>query len=112
MAGPGRAAARGEVDQGGGTQGRIAESPAEIPHVFPPLPVRQWVLSVPKRLRYFLQNDPKALNTALWIFLRVIHANLHQPCAGATGIDQRDVHIGACAFIHRFGSSLNTMLRS
>lgn len=24
-------------------------------HVFPRLPVRQWVLSVPKRLRYFLQ---------------------------------------------------------
>jgi hypothetical protein len=26
-------------------------------HVFPHLPVRQWVLSVPKRLRYFLQRD-------------------------------------------------------
>ncbi len=26
-------------------------------HVFPRLPVRQWVLSVPKRLRYFLQRD-------------------------------------------------------
>jgi len=24
-------------------------------HVFPRLPVRQWVLSVPKRLRYFMQ---------------------------------------------------------
>lgn len=66
------------------------------------------VLSVPKRLRYFLQNDPKALNTALRIFLRVIHASLHQHCASAVGIDKRDGHIGACAFIHRFGSSLNT----
>ena len=26
-------------------------------HVFPRLPVRQWVLSVPKRLRYYLQRD-------------------------------------------------------
>lgn len=26
-------------------------------HVFPGLPVRQWVLSVPKRLRYFMQHD-------------------------------------------------------
>ncbi|HEX5287107.1 MAG TPA: hypothetical protein VFW43_09360 [Polaromonas sp.] len=34
-------------------------------------PVRQWVLSVPKRLRYFLQRDGAALNTALRIFLRV-----------------------------------------
>jgi len=26
-------------------------------HVFPRLPVRQWVLAVPKRLRYFLHRD-------------------------------------------------------
>ena len=40
--------------------------------VFPPLPVRQWVLSVPKRLRYFLQRDPEALGAVLHILLRVI----------------------------------------
>jgi hypothetical protein len=91
------------------TTRRMAETAAHLAdHIFPRLPVRQWVLSVPKRLRYFLQNDPKALNTALLIFLRVIHTNLHQHFASATGIDKRDVHIGACAFIHRFGSSLNT----
>jgi len=28
-----------------------------VDHVFPPLPVRQWVLAVPKRLRYFLLRD-------------------------------------------------------
>jgi len=38
------------------------------------------VLSVPKRLRYFSQNDPNTLNTALRIFLRVINANLYQHC--------------------------------
>ena len=26
-------------------------------HVSPPLPVRQWVLAVPKQLRYFLHDD-------------------------------------------------------
>jgi len=26
-------------------------------HVLPPLPVRQWVLAVPKRLRYFISRD-------------------------------------------------------
>ena len=26
-------------------------------HVFPRLPVRQWLLSVPKRLRYFTRRD-------------------------------------------------------
>lgn len=86
---------------------RMAETAAYLTdHVLPHLPVRQWVLSVPKRLRYFLQNDPKALNAALRIFLRVIERSLRQHCPGAAEIGK--IHIGACAFIHRFGSSLNT----
>ena len=37
---------------------RMAETAAHLAdHVFPRLSVRQWVLSVPKRLRYFLQRD-------------------------------------------------------
>lgn len=44
-------------------------------HVFPHLPVRQWVLSVPKRLRYFLQRDAQILSTALRIFLRVVQTD-------------------------------------
>ena len=39
-------------------------------HVFPRLPVRQWVLSVPKRLRYFMQRDGAVLNMVLRIFLQ------------------------------------------
>ena len=35
---------------------------------FPRLPVRQWVLSVPKRLRYFMQRDGPVLNMVLRIF--------------------------------------------
>ena len=37
-------------------------------HVFPRLPVRPWGLSVPKRLRYYLQRDKGALNAALRCF--------------------------------------------
>jgi hypothetical protein len=40
--------------------------------VFPPLPVCQWVLSLPKRLRYFLERDPVALSAVLHILLSVI----------------------------------------
>jgi hypothetical protein len=47
-----------------------------VDHVFPVQPVRQWVLSVPKRLRYFLQRDRVALNAALQLFLRVIKSEL------------------------------------
>lgn len=87
---------------------RMAETAAHlVDHVFPPLTVRQWVLSVPKRLRYFLQRDGAALNTALRIFLRVILHSLHEHCTGAAQIDPATLRIGAVAFIHRFGASLN-----
>lgn len=34
--------------------------------------VRQWVLSVPKPMRYFLQRDDEVLDAALRIFMRAI----------------------------------------
>ena len=38
---------------------RMAETAAQqVDHVFPQVAVRQWVLSFPKRLRYFLRRDP------------------------------------------------------
>jgi hypothetical protein len=82
----------------------MAETAAHlVDHVLPPLPVRQWVLSLPKRLRYNLQRDREALNSALRIFLDEIKRHLlaHSPGAGP------DARAGAVAFIHRFGSSLN-----
>jgi hypothetical protein len=74
-----------------------------VDHVLPCLPVRQWVLSLPKRLRYHLHHDREALNAALRIFLDEIQRHLrgHSPGAGP------NARAGAVAFIHRFGSSLN-----
>jgi hypothetical protein len=88
---------------------RMAEAAAHLTdHVFPRLPVRQWVLSVPKRIRYYLQRDKGALNAALRIYLRVVQQSLVAACPGAANADPASLHIGAVAFIHRFGSSLNT----
>ena len=75
--------------------------------MFPHLPVRQWVLSVPKRLRFLLQRDALVLNMVLRIFLRVIEQSLCANCPGTVNVDKTALHIGAVAFIHRFGSSLN-----
>ena len=51
----------------------MAETAAHlVDHVFPELPVRQWVLSLPKRLRYFLQREPIAVTAVLHIFLRSV----------------------------------------
>jgi len=83
---------------------RMAEIAAHlVDHVFPPLPVRRWVLSVPKRLRYFLEREPRAVSAVLHIFLRIIEAHLRKTSPGA-GAQAR---LGAVSFVHRFGSSLN-----
>ena len=76
-------------------------------YVFPRLPVRQWVLSIPKRLRYYMQRDGAEPSMALRIFLRVIAQSQQDHCAGAAQVDRAALHIGAVAFIHRFSSSLN-----
>lgn len=86
------------------TTRRMVETAAHLAdHVIPRLPVRQWVLSVPKRIRYHLQHDPKLLNLALHIFLDVIEQALRRISPGA-GEDSR---CGAVVFIHRFGALLN-----
>jgi len=82
---------------------RMAETAAHlVDHVIPPLPVRQWVLSVPKRLRWYLEREPRALSAVLRILLRVIEVHLRQ-ASGASS----HARFGAVSFIHRFGASLN-----
>jgi hypothetical protein len=76
-------------------------------HVYPRLPVRQWVLSAPKRLRYFMQRDGAVLNMVLRIFLRVIAQSLQTHCPGAANADKAALHMGAVVLLHLFGSSLN-----
>jgi len=43
-----------------------------VDHVLPPVPVRQWVISVPKRLRGFLGDRPKVVAAVTRIFLAEI----------------------------------------
>lgn len=75
-------------------------------HVIPHLPVRRWVLSVPKRLRYHLERDPAVQNAALHIFTSAIERALRQ-CSPDAGDTSR---LGAVVFIHRLGVLLNTHL--
>jgi len=86
---------------------RMAETAAHlVDHVFPPLPVRQWVLSVPKGLRWYLERQPRAVTAVLHIFLRVVEAHLRKSCPGASA----RARFGAVSFVHRFGASLNRHL--
>ena len=86
---------------------RMTETAAHlVDHVLPPLPVRQWVLAVPKRLRYFLKRDAALQGATLRLFLRAVEQcpRGHSAGAGATA------RLGAVAFIHRFGTALNAHL--
>ncbi|MDB9952419.1 transposase [Porticoccaceae bacterium] len=74
-----------------------------VEHVYPIAPVRQWVLSVPKRLRYFLHRDHDLERRVLQVFLRVIERVLRQHSLGAP----TDTRFGGVSFVHRFGSALN-----
>ena len=51
-----------------------------VDHVIPPVPVRQWVISVPKRLRGMLADRPAAIAALTRIFLDEIERLL---CAAA-----------------------------
>ena len=83
---------------------RMAETAAHlVDHVFPHVPVRQWVLSVPKRLRPFLHHRPRTASAVLHILLRALHTTLREACPTAP----QAAAMGAVSFLHRFGSSLN-----
>ena len=72
--------------------------------------MRQWVISVPKRLRGILADRPQALTALSRIFLEEIeqllcHAADVPTCSDAAG--QARPRLGAVSLQHRFGSALN-----
>jgi hypothetical protein len=81
-----------------------------VDRVIPPVPVRQWVISVPKRLRCFLADRPNAVAALTRIFIEEFERLLRT----AAGLP-RDGHrpsaarprLGAVSFLHRFGSAVN-----
>ncbi len=82
----------------------MAETAAHLTdHVFPRLSVRQWVLSLPKRLRYFLRQDRRTVTAVLNIFLRVVEQALPEYAPGSAA----KARLGAVSFVNRFCSALN-----
>ena len=72
--------------------------------VLPALPYRQWVLSVPRRVRILLAVDHELLSAVLSMALRKIFA-WQKRAARRLEID--NPMCGAIAFVQRFGSLLN-----
>ena len=84
---------------------RMAERAAHlVDHVFPVVPVRQWVLTVPHRLRYMVAWDHDLCRAVMGVFMRAV-LGWHRRRARAQGIASG--RSGAVAIIQRFGAALN-----
>ncbi|MFM7291328.1 MAG: hypothetical protein ACKO6B_08860, partial [Planctomycetia bacterium] len=92
-------------------------------HVIPPVPVRQWVISVPKRLRGMLSagsrgmlaDRPAAVAALTKIFLDEIERLL---CAVVGGTRDADAtarprpRLGGISFLHRFDRDVPSYFQS
>lgn len=75
-----------------------------VDQVFPRVPVRQWVLTVPMRLRFLLAREGSLLREVLKEFLGAVFASLRRR-ARALGV--RRARCGSVSVDQRWGSSLN-----
>jgi hypothetical protein len=78
-----------------------------VDRVFPAVPIRQWVMTVPHRLRYLLAFDPELVTAVYGVFTRAVFAGLKRR---SQSVPDRRTQCGAVTFVQRFGSSLNLHL--
>ena len=84
---------------------RMVESAAHlVDHVFPEVPVRQYVLTFPFPLRFLLAAQPDTLTQVLAVVQRGITTFVVQRCGLTVSSGART---GAVTLIQRFGSALN-----
>jgi hypothetical protein len=74
-----------------------------VDQVLPRVQHRQWVLSMPRRVRWHLRHQPAVISGLLTVFLRAVETTIRQRSPGAPS----DARFGAVAFVHRFGGYLN-----
>ena len=72
--------------------------------MFPKVPVRQWVMSFPVPLRYWMAANPKLMSTVLGIVTRAV-AGFYRKRGIARGIGSGET--GAVTLVQRFGNSVN-----
>jgi len=88
---------------------RMADTAAHlVDRVWPHVPVRQWVLTLPYPLRYRCAYDPKLASEVLRAFLRALFSELRRRIRREDGI--RADQCGAVTFLQRFGSAMNLNL--
>ena len=84
---------------------RMVETAAHmVDNVLPRVQFRQWVLSMPKRVRWHLRGKPEVVSGLLGVFLRAVETTIRRCSPDAPA----GARFGAVAFVHRFGSYLNS----
>ena len=76
-----------------------------VDRVFPIVPVRQWVLSLPFALRYRMAYDAHLTSDVLNVFIRALFGELRRRAQELLGL--RSSQCGAVTFVQRFGDALN-----
>jgi putative transposase/transposase-like zinc-binding protein len=76
-----------------------------VDSILPRVPVRQWVLTLPFRLRYRLAFDADLTQAVLSIFVRAIFVSLRRRARKRRPLPTPQC--GAVTFIQRFGDALN-----
>ena len=89
---------------------RMAETAAHlVEQVIPWVPIRQWVVSVPIPLRYWIAASTHLMAQVQTIIRRTIH-QYYVNQAVKQGYPREQVQAGSVTFVQRFGSSLNLNL--
>jgi len=78
-----------------------------VDHVLPDVPVRQWVLSLPLRLRYLLAWDHELCRAVAAVLVQAVFRQVRDRARDA-GV--RDGRTGGVVVIQRFGGALNLNL--
>ena len=88
---------------------RMSDTAAHlVDSVFPWVPVRQWVLSLPFKLRYRMAYDSELMADILNIFVRSVFGELRRRARESLGLKR--AQCGAVTFVQRFNSGLGLNL--
>ena len=85
---------------------RMSETAAHLTdNLIPKSPLRQWVLSVPTPLRYWMAANSKLQTKILEIVIRAINGYYRRKLRDSYQV--KDLSIGSVTLVQRFGSALN-----
>jgi hypothetical protein len=91
---------------------RMAQTAAHlVERVLPWVPTRQWVVSVPVPVRYWMAASQE-LTAQVHTIMRTAIGQYYMNKAVTRGFERADIQPGSVTFIQRFGSAINLMMSS